>query len=121
MEYHMFYVEIKKNLRLEEEKNIFLCRVQKKTLGKLTYLPSAKKTLGKQALCRVFFFSTRQTSRFVECCFFCRVNYFRHSANGLFAECPMECTRQIFRHSTNAGFPVALIVSLLNKMLRTMS
>jgi hypothetical protein len=42
-------------------------------------LPSAKKTLNKELVCRVFFFAK---------CFF------GHSAKSFFAECPKNCTRQ---------------------------
>ena len=69
MEYHILYVKSRKSLRGRREKILFICRVPKKTLGKLASLPSVrkitlgkalfaecrKKTLGKQANCRVFF------------------------------------------------------------------
>ena len=48
MEYHMLYVEGRKNFKLRREKKTYLfAECKKKTLGKLISLPSAEKTLGK--------------------------------------------------------------------------
>ena len=61
MEYHMLYVDSRKSFKARNEKNLFICRVQK-TLGKLISLPSAgKKHSAKLFFCQVPLMDTRQT------------------------------------------------------------
>ena len=89
-----------------------LCRVPKKTLGKdafcrvpkngtrqNTSLPSArKKALSKDAFCRVPKKNTRQS-------YLCRVPK-KTLGKAVFAECPIKYTWQSFRHSAKCRFPV---------------
>ena len=58
----MLYVDSKKSFKVRREKNLFICRVQKKTLGKIISLPSAKEKHSANLFhCRVPLTDTRQT------------------------------------------------------------
>jgi hypothetical protein len=92
MEYPMLYVEWEKIYGLKK-KNQFFCWVPKKTLGKVSYLPSVgtkntwewaicechEEHLAKPPLCQVFFLY--------------QVFSWRHSATSVIAECPTENTQ----------------------------
>ena len=58
----MLYVESRKSFKVRREKNLFICRVPKKTLSKIISLPSAKeKQSANLLLCRVPQTETQQT------------------------------------------------------------
>jgi len=58
----MLYVDSRKSFKSEEKKNLFICRVPKKRLGKIISLPSAKeKHSANLLLRRVPLTDTRQT------------------------------------------------------------
>ena len=94
----MLYVESRKSFKARKEKNLSICRVPKKTLGKIISLPSTK---GKHStnllLCRVPLTDTRQTPNgrhtnwrmstwrcFYQVSLFCRV-FFLSLSSGLFS------------------------------------
>ena len=56
----MLYVESRKSFKARREKNLFICRVQKKTRGKIISLPSAKRKHSANKY-------TRQRNIFAEC------------------------------------------------------
>ena len=94
----MLYLGSRKSIKARSEKNLFVCWVPKKTLGKIISLPSAKeKHSANLFLCRVPLTNTRQTSkgqhmngRMSMWRFFCQVSlfyrvFFPNLPSGLFS------------------------------------
>ena len=92
---------------------IFFAECQKNNTRQISSLPSVKKTLGKDALCRVSKKNTRQrdslpsvkkysaNSLFAEC-------QKKTLGKGVFAECPKKNTRQTTWHSAKSRSPVVI-------------
>ena len=72
----MFYVECRKSFKVTRGENLFLYRVPKKTLSKLTSLPSVKKNTRQTYFFAEYFFSALDKESVCRVQLFCRVFFY---------------------------------------------